>query len=138
PDDFTPRRAFQNQLDRKVAGLTSTANGQSYTGGLLAFDFDHPNGMLNSLGDGLQNPDETLLGSGSSAANALNLEGSTVQGDSGGPLFVRDTDGIWKVAGVLSGGADEPIIDHPDGSYGDISIYIRVATARDWIAEVIE
>ncbi|MEM6772424.1 MAG: trypsin-like serine protease, partial [Bacteroidota bacterium] len=39
PDDFTPRRAFQNQLDRKVEGLTSSADGQSYTGGLLAFDF---------------------------------------------------------------------------------------------------
>ncbi len=138
PEAFSQRRAFQNVLDRKVAGLESSVGGQRFPGGLLAFDFDHPGGLVNSLGDNRQSSDEPLLGGGNSSATALNLEGSTVEGDSGGPLFVLDADGIWKVAGVLSGGAEEPIVDHRDGSYGDISVYMRVATASAWITSVIE
>ncbi|HAA14908.1 MAG TPA: trypsin, partial [Cytophagales bacterium] len=61
----------------------------------------------------------------------------TVQGDSGGPLFVRNGD-QWEVAGVLSGGASDPVPNWRDGDYGDISIYTRVSTAIDWINSVIQ
>jgi len=54
----------------------------NYPGGLLAFDFDHLNGCINSLGDLLVNQDEDYLGSGTSTAKALYFEGTTVTGDS--------------------------------------------------------
>ncbi|MGB0605959.1 MAG: S1 family peptidase [Candidatus Latescibacterota bacterium] len=135
PDALSKRHALQNTLDRKVDGISSRSGGVEYFGGLLAFDFDAPDGTINSLGDGLVNEDEALLGPGNSGAQALPFEGATVEGDSGGPLFVR-INGVWTLAGVLSGGATDPIENHRDSSYGDISIFIRVATHAEWILSV--
>ena len=135
-DLFSKKHAVQNTLDRKVDGLTSGTGGNTFPGGLLAFDFDSPMGNVNSLGDDLVNTDEALLGAGDSDAAALDFEGTTVQGDSGGPLFV-EIDGVWQLTGVLSGGADQPIDDHKDSSYGDISIFMRISTNKAWIESVI-
>lgn len=137
PDLFSKKHAIKNILDRAQDGFQTSTGGNDYSGGLLAFDFDNPAGTINSLGDDLISEDETYLGSGSSISVALDFEGTTVTGDSGGPLFLKDN-GSWKVAGILSGGASEPIQNHIDGSYGDISIYTRVASAYDWIQSVIQ
>lgn len=137
PDLFSKKHAIENILDRKVEGIRSTtSNGEVFTGGLLAFDFDNPSGTINALGDTTINEDERLLGSGTSAAQSTTFEGATVQGDSGGPLFIKDGN-TWKLAGVLSGGADNPIANHKDSDYGDISIFIRVSTHIPWIQSVI-
>ena len=135
PDVLSKRHAMQNTLDRKVDDIPYVSGGVDYSGGLLAFDFDAPDGTINSLGDGLVNEEEALLGPGSSSAQALPFEGSTVEGDSGGPLLVR-INGVWKLAGVLSGGASDPIEDHLDSTYGDISVFTRVATHAEWILSV--
>lgn len=136
PDLFSRKHAIKNILDRKRSGFTSASGGVHYPGGLLAFDFDDPDGVINALGDRFVSTDEALLGPGTSMAGALDFEGTTVEGDSGGPLFVNK-DGVWKLAGVLSGGADIPIEDHEDSSYGDISIFIRVSTSVEWIISVV-
>lgn len=133
-DEYSKRHAIQKVLDRTSNDLQS--GGGNYGGGLLAFDFDGPDGKVNSLGDGVVNRDEELLGLGTSAADAKELEGSTKEGDSGGPNFVN-INGEWKVCGVLSGGVDEPIADHKDSSYGDISIFIRTASQASWIQQVL-
>lgn len=131
------KHAISNILDRKATNFSTSVNGMSFSGGLLAFDFDNPSGTINSLGDDFIGEDEEYLGIGQSEAKALEFEGSTVEGDSGGPLFMKDN-GVWKVAGVLSGGASEPIPKHKDGDYGDISIFTRVATSYDWINSVMK
>jgi len=127
-DELSNKHAVENKLDRKVANIETEINGTTYSGGLLAFDFDNPDGSINSLGDEVINEDEALLGDGTSEDEALSFEGATVTGDSGGPLF----------AGVLSGGANAPIQNHEDGSYGDISIFIRVSRQIEWIESVID
>ena len=132
PNLYSKKHAIENTLDRVIGGLETSINNKTYTGGLIAFDFDSPSENINALGDDLINIDEKSLGSGTSSPKALNLEGTTVTGDSGGPLFLREN-GKWKVAGILSGGASEPILNHTDGDYGDISIYTRVSTSIDWI-----
>ena len=136
PNAFSKKHAIENILDRKIDGITSKSNNTTYTGGLLAFDFDSPSGTINALGDALINADEAILGSGTSAPEATAYEGTTVEGDSGGPLFVKDAD-TWKLAGVLSGGATDPIANHKDSSYGDISMFIRVSTHNSWIISQI-
>lgn len=136
-DLFSKKHAVENILDRKNDGISSTDGSKNYTGGLLAFDFDSPASDVNSLGDDFIASDEALIGEGSSDPNATEFEGTTVQGDSGGPLFLF-IDEKWKLAGILSGGASEPIPDHFDSDYGDISVFIRVSTHIDWINSVIE
>ena len=134
---MSKRHAVHNVLDRTVTGIVTSVDGETFVGGLLAFDFDDPDGLVNSLGDDVQNLDESLLGDGTSEAGALDFEGTTVEGDSGAPLFIQ-IDGNWYVAGVLPGGATDPIANHDDSGYGDISIFIRVATSIDWINGVID
>ncbi|MEN1786227.1 MAG: trypsin-like serine protease [Bacteroidota bacterium] len=130
------KHAVENIVDRHKADFTTTLGTTIYPGGLIAFDFDDPQGTINALGDDTRNADEQLLGAGSSTAMALDFEGTTVQGDSGGPLFIKNgTD--WEIIGVLMGGATAPITGHVDGSYGDISIFLSVAQAQDWIQGVM-
>lgn len=137
-DAYSKRHAMENILDRKVSGISTTnKNGEIYIGGLVAFDFDSPDGTINSLGDDFISSDEPLLGTGTSDATALELEGGTVEGDSGGPLWAR-INNQWQVIGILSGGADAPIEGHKDASYGDISVYTRVSTSMAWIDSVIK
>lgn len=137
PNLFSKKHAIENILDRKVDGISTSDGSTSYTGGLLAFDFDSPDGEINSLDDDEVNSDEALLGTGSSGAIATEFEGATIQGDSGGPIFIK-IDGEWKVCGILSGGANEPFYGYEDGGYGDISVFIRVANHYDWIQSVIQ
>ncbi len=137
PDLISKKHAMENLLDRVQGGFQTSTGGVDYPGGLLAFDFDDPAGTLNTLGDDIVNEDEGYLGLGSSSSMALSFEGTTVEGDSGGPLFLKNNDG-WEVAGILSGGAFEPVRNHSDGNYGDISIYTRVSTSIDWIRSIIE
>ncbi len=136
-DDYSKKHAMVNVLDRIVNGLTTTVAGTSYNGGILAFDFDAPDGKYNTLGDNIANEQEKVLGSGNSAAEALEMEGGTVQGDSGGPIFIK-IDGVWKVCGLLHGGVDDVRPGHKDSSYGDISIYCRTASASAWIQSIIK
>lgn len=137
PDLYSKKHAIQNTLDRVTDGMETSTAGVVYEGGLVAFDFDHPDGTSNTLGDQIINDDEFLLGSGTSSEACLNFEGATVQGDSGGPLFIK-YNGKWEVIGILSGGASEPVANHQDSDYGDISIYTRVSTAFDWIQETVQ
>jgi V8-like Glu-specific endopeptidase len=137
PDAFSLRHALENVLDRIGTDTFATVGGISYPGGVLAFDFDSPFGDINALGDGYINEEEAELGRGTSTAAATAFEGTTVEGDSGGPLFAR-LDGVWKVVGVLSQGINEPVEGHVDGDYGDISIFVRTAAHRQWIASVLE
>ncbi|MBN2893811.1 MAG: trypsin-like serine protease [Bacteroidales bacterium] len=136
-EDYSKKHAIENILDRKVDGINTSISGQTYNGGLLAFDFDSPTGEVNSLGDDEVNSDEALLGSGSSDAYATEFEGATIPGDSGGPIFIN-INGAWKVCGILSGGANDPFYDYVDGGYGDISVFTRVSTSIDWILSVIQ
>lgn len=137
PDAYSKKHAFENILDRKNTGIESSSGGSVYFGGLLAFDFDHPDGTVNTLGDDYESDDEKLLGGGTSSSSALEYESGTVEGDSGGPLFVKDGS-TWKIAGVLSGGLGDPLPNFKDGNYGDISVYTRVSQSIDWIESVID
>ncbi|MFK7969873.1 MAG: trypsin-like serine protease [Bacteroidia bacterium] len=136
-DLFSKKHAIQNTLDRKIDGLNSGSGSSTFPGGLVAFDFDSPFNNVNTLGDDIINDDEAVLGAGGSDDSALPFEGTTVSGDSGGPLFIK-IDGVWKIIGVLSGGASEPVADHKDSSYGDISIFMRVSSHKTWIESVVQ
>lgn len=137
PDLYSNKHAIENILDRKVSDITSTTNGTTYIGGLLAFDFDSPTGEVNSLGDDEIYPDEKLLGDGTSSPIATEFEGTTIPGDSGGPIFMK-IDNVWKVCGILSGGINAPFIGYVECGYGDISVFIRVSNHADWIYSVIQ
>jgi len=137
PDLYSLKHATKNTLDRIVDNISSSSSAGNYTGGLVAVDFDDPDGMINSLGDDFENEDELLLKGGQSSSVALDYEGSAVEGDSGGPLFIR-VNGQWMVTGILSGSATDPVPNHSDGNYGEIDIYTRVSTAFDWIKTVVK
>lgn len=136
-DLYSKKHAYENLLDRVLSVDGTSTGGQNYSGGLLAYDFDDPEGIVNSLGDSTVYEDEAILGSGTSNSGAVDLEAATVAGDSGGPLFIK-IGGDWKLAGVLHGGAYEPIRNHKDSDYGDISIFMRVSSAIDWINSVVD
>jgi V8-like Glu-specific endopeptidase len=136
-NDYSKKHAMVNVLDRKVDGLMTNVGGQSFNGGILAFDFDAPDGNFNTLGDNVINEQEKALGSGNSAPEALEMEGGTVSGDSGGPIFIN-INGVWKVCGVLHGGIDNVAAGLKDSSYGDISVYTRTASASAWIQSIIK
>lgn len=136
-DNYSKKHALVNVLDRIVNGLKSSVGSASYTGGVLAFDFDAPDGKHNTLGDNIINEQERALGLGNSAPEALEMEGGTVQGDSGGPVFIK-IDGVWKVCGLLHGGVDNVGAGTKDSSYGDISVYCRTASASSWIQSVLK
>lgn len=135
PDLYSLRHATSNTLDRVAGDIQSSSEAGTFTGGLLAVDFDSPAQDTNTLGDTYISIDEALLGGGSSSAVANPYEGSAVEGDSGGPLFLQVGD-EWLVAGILSGAAEEPFVGHTPNSYGEIDIFIRVSLAYDWISSV--
>jgi hypothetical protein len=56
--------------------------GVNYEGGTLAFDFDDPSGIINTLGDSYANDQEKPWAQ-VQANKALDWEATTVQGDSG-------------------------------------------------------
>ena len=132
---YSLRHATSNTLDRVASGISSTSSSGTFTGGLLAFDFDSPSGTINSLGDDYLSEDEILLGGGTSSPTPQTYEGSAVEGDSGGPLFLQ-VGNEWLVAGILSGSVGEPFIGHRPNSYGEIDVFIRVSLAYDWISDI--
>lgn len=134
---YSKKHALENILDRKVDGLTSKKNNTSYEGGLLAFDFDSPDGSFNTLGDAIINLQEKALGNGTSSATALAFEGTTVQGDSGGPLFAF-TDNKWVLIGILHGGIDDVAPNVKDAAYGDISVFTQTASHVSWIKSIVK
>jgi hypothetical protein len=46
-----------------------------------------------------------------------NWEVNASPGDSGGPTFLRDTDGVWRIAGITSFGITSAILDGGCGGY---------------------
>ena len=113
----------ENSLDRVVAEVDAPEVDSSSKGGLLAVDFDSPQNNQNTLSD--SSPTIDYLGSGTSSASPLSLEASSAIGDSGGPAFIYDNRG-WRSVGVVSYGTS-------DSTYGDITVYTRVANHLDWI-----
>ncbi len=139
PDADSKKHAYHNVLDRKTDDKPSTINGTTYSGGHLAYDFDNPSGTVNTLGDANNTIDEMDLfpGGGKSSSELLDFEAGSVTGDSGGPIFIKDGD-VWKVAGVLSGGTQDPIPGHVTSGYGDISLFTRTFPMLTWIQQTIE
>ena len=117
------RLGGENILDRVVVEVNAPSVSKTHRGGLLAIDFDSPNGNQNTLGANW--PLVDYLGAGGSSSNPLALEASTAVGDSGGPAFIK-LEGVWRVAGTVSYGT-------LDSSYGDISVYARLASQIKWI-----
>jgi len=95
----------------------------SEKGGLLAVDFDSPQQSNNTLADGTAQVG--YLGTGVSSPSPLAMEASSAVGDSGGPAFMYDNQ-AWRTVGVVSYGTS-------DSTYGDITIYTRVASQLEWI-----
>ena len=117
------RLGGENILDRVVVEVNAPSVSKTHRGGLLAIDFDSPYGNQNTLGANW--PLVDYLGAGGSSSNPLALEASTAVGDSGGPAFIK-LEGVWRVAGTVSYGT-------LDSSYGDISVYARLASQIKWI-----
>jgi hypothetical protein len=114
----------ENIIDRSVAKVYKASVAESQRGGVLGIDFDSSQAQHNVLVSGSS---IELLGSGNSDASPLSLEASTAVGDSGGPAFVK-TNGSWRVHGVVSYGTT-------DSTYGDVTIYTRLASHYDWIMD---
>ena len=114
----------ENTIDRSVAKVYKANVAESQRGGVLGIDFDSSQAQHNVLVSGSS---IELLGSGNSDASPLSLEASTAVGDSGGPAFVQ-TNGSWRVHGVVSYGTT-------DSTYGDVTIYTRLASHYDWIID---
>lgn len=117
------RLGGENILDRVVEEVDASNVSKAHRGGLLAIDFDSPQGNSNSLGSASALID--YLGEGNSSSNPLTFESSTAVGDSGGPLFIW-TEGAWRVVGSVSYGTS-------DSTYGDITVYTRLASQIEWL-----
>ena len=113
----------ENTLDRVVSLVDAPDVKASSKGGLLAVDFDSSNESHNTLSDNFADFD--YLGSGTSSSSPLSLEASSAIGDSGGPCFIFDNQ-TWRTVGVVSYGTS-------DSTYGDITVYTRVANHVEWI-----
>ena len=113
----------ENTIDRAVEEVDAPEVDSSEKGGLLAVDFDSPQDSNNTLAEGAAQVD--YLGAGTSSASPLGLEASTAPGDSGGPAFMYDNQ-AWRTVGVVSYGTT-------GSTYGDITVYTRVASHLDWI-----
>ena len=134
---FSQKRAWSNTLDRMNDNLAPSRNYQGkgdWKGGLIAYDFDSPNGTHNSLsksGDEWSNKygDFPYAGTGSSNSVPQELEGMSVPGDSGGPSFTL-IDNEWYVIAVTSFGLSDT------GDYGEVSFDTRVSVHSDWICSI--
>ena len=113
----------ENTLDREVIEVNAPEVDSSEKGGLLAVDFDSPQQSNNTLADGTAQVG--YLGTGVSSPSPLAMEASSAVGDSGGPAFMYDNQ-AWRTVGVVSYGTS-------DSTYGDITIYTRVASQLEWI-----
>ena len=111
--DNSRRMAGTNILDRVVKEIVIEEDIIAQSGGLLAIDFDSPNGNSNSLSNS-EGAFENLP-VGTSGSYPLELEVSTASGDSGGPLFAS-IDDQWRVFGTVSYGSS-------DSTYGDITVF---------------
>ena len=127
----------ENIIDRSIAKVSISDSSilENHLGGLLGIDFDSSDGGGNSLKSDFSslNPllieARQLLESGDSEAMPTPLEASTAIGDSGGPAFVL-TKGAWRVHGVVSYGTS-------DSSYGDVTLYTRLASHYLWLKEYL-
>tara|TARA_B100000959_G_C14920223_1_gene599165 strand:- start:12 stop:1265 length:1254 start_codon:yes stop_codon:yes gene_type:complete len=126
--DNYERFAGENSLDRVVEIVNAPDVPSADRGGLLGMDFDEPKGFFNSLGPNVTSVD--YLGSGSSSSTPLPYEATTAEGDSGGPAFMR-IKGAWKVVGTVSYGTKE-------SSYGDVTVYTRLASQPVWLRSYLE
>jgi hypothetical protein len=113
----------ENTIDRVVVEVDAPEVDSSEKGGLLAVDFDSPQQSNNTLADGTAQVG--YLGTGISSPSPLAMEASSAVGDSGGPAFMYDNQ-AWRPVGVVSYGT-------ADSTYGDITVYTRVASHLDWI-----
>lgn len=120
-DQNSKRMAGENILDRVVKEVR--LEGEVETGGLLAFDFDSPQGSFNRLNS--DNPILGVLPSGSSDSTPLTFEVSTAEGDSGGPLLAS-LNQKWRIFGTVSYGSS-------DSTYGDVTVLTRLQNHLDWI-----
>jgi hypothetical protein len=121
------RLAGENILDRVVDKVKISSLPETQWGGLLAVDFDSPQGNANLLGSSY--PAVDYLGGGDSDPVPLPLEVSTAVGDSGGPALMR-ADGQWKINGVVSYGTNYSL-------YGDITVFTRLASHSNWILQFL-
>lgn len=131
-DYYSMRQAWQNTLDRISSELNSTTqyeNHDQFLGGFVVYDFDSPDGSVNSLSkaEGLDDL-YYYAGKGGSSSVPLELEGTSVPGDSGGPTFAN-INGTWTVIGVTSHGST-------NGYYGDIAFNTRVSANAAWICHI--
>lgn len=119
------RTGAENIIDRSVAKVEKAGVPENETGGLLAIDFDSPAETDNNLSR--TSPVIDYLGEGNSSATPLTWEASTALGDSGGPAFVYSNKS-WRIHGVVSYGV-------ADSTYGDITVYTRLASHYDWLIQ---
>src|SRR5580693_3534494 len=110
-----------NPIDNKRRNMTIEFGAYVPAGGTQPFlfaQFRDPLSPNNPNTFGLTAPTSTL-------------EGGTAPGDSGGPVFVQTAAGPVQI-GVLQGGFNN---FGPEGQYGDITGWTRLALILDWVAQ---
>lgn len=157
--DPAVKLAIANVVDR-VTAQSATVGSETYSGGMIIYDFDgpagsgggpHPNANTLDVGGDIWDSDVSVLssvlygtisGSGSDGSrieiSGNTLEGGTAPGDSGGPTFVLDG-GVWKIAGVTSWGTNPRLTGGGtnNGLYGDLTYATRVSAHEGWILATI-